>query len=151
MVFVERFTSLKSKAPFRCYIDECGLKEIFGSIEKAREYVFSVVEKHQEKFADRDYLIAVAYGYDNKKIAEVFGYKIMGDAWPGNAEVIAWVFENNIYLPNESSSCENVDIARGEEGKHRRFSSDLEEFLKTVPQLGNLQPLKDSGIVEYDF
>ena len=149
MAFIERFTSLKSAVPFRCYIDDNELNESFGSIENARKYIFSLIEKHKEMFEGRDYLIAAVYGLEKKKIAEIFGYKVMGDSWPGNTDNLTWIFEDGEHLPTEKWSCENVDIARGEEGKHRRKTANLEDFLRTVPHLAELQPLKDAGIVEY--
>ena len=149
MAFIERFTSLKSEVPLRCYIDDNDLNASFGSVENARAHIFSIVKQHKEMFKDRDYLIAVLYGLQNQKTAEIYGYKMMGNEWPGNTETLTWIFENGVYKPNENYSCGNVDIIKGEEEKHRRAKTNLADFLKTVPHLGELNPLKDSGIVEY--
>ena len=149
MAFVERFTSLKSAVPFRCYVDESEFEKAFGSIENARKHIFSIVKENEEMFKGRDYLIAVLYGFQNQKTAEVYGYKKIGANWPGNTEVLTWIFENGIYKPNENYSCGNMDIVKGEEEKHRRGTPSLADFLRTVPHLGELHPLKDSGIVEY--
>src|SRR3989344_1352042 len=144
MAFIERFTSKNNIIPYRGYIDENEFKEVFGTVEKAREYAFSIVKKHKDLFKNRDYIIIALYGLENKKIAEIFSYKVMGKNWPGNTEILAYIFKNGKHLPSESWSCENMDIVRGEEGKYRRKTSSLEEFLKSVPHLGDLQPLNDA-------
>ncbi len=141
MPFAAR-TYIPGPVPTRGYFWEAGLNENFGSPAEAREYLRQLLVHNHEIIEPAIFNIAAVWGNSGKKVVELFGY---GDflhlAWPGNPEVYSWVFENGVYKPKERNvACAETMMVLGMEEDHRRTTHSLDEYMKTPPHLGELEP-----------
>ncbi len=141
MPFVARESFWSMRLPAKVYVHEAGIARAFGSNYYAARHAVEIIEHAASGTFDPrayDFLLAAVWGDGKDKVAEFFRYKGTGD-WPGNPEMKAFVFKNGVWQPDpEAHECEDTTIMRGKEALHRRTSRNVEQYLSTFPDLGEL-------------
>lgn len=91
------------------------------------------------------YAIAAAWGQiiDDKRNSnfDIASYRFDRPWKICNPDRDSWVFSNGVEIESPEVTCETTDIFIGEEGKLRRKSENLEQFLSYWPDLGDLGPI----------
>lgn len=119
MGFLARTQSKDNLIPLIIYLHECDRFHHFNPV---------------------DYLIVTFWKNENSQMTDVFGFGKDYENWPGNPEVYAWVYQNGVYMPTPNITCTESLQMLGKETEHRRKCRNLEEYLETRPDLGDLQP-----------
>lgn len=160
MSFIHRFHFYQPK-PTKGYLYNYGVMDAFyndlpvlrdgkqirsgngcTSAGNTKRYLEHIVIENNKIFDDASFLIAILWGDDGVKVADVFGYA-KTEEWPGNPEVSNWVFRDGVYLPNPNYiTCSNSIRMLGMEENARRGTKSLEEYMKLNPFLGDLQPIQ---------
>ena len=135
MAFIGRFSLLGAKPPTKLYLHKTGYAEAFGNADAGIEYITLVLARHKDLFKKTDYTLTQLFGFNKKKMAQVFGYGDFEWAY-GNPTQCAWVFENGIYMPEEpEKGCGEFDVVRGREEELRWSAKNLSDFMHRWPDL----------------
>lgn len=141
MVFIGRFKLIADKPGHngRFYLHSAGLKECFGNIIEARDYVSRFIDTHDHILRNYSYVLGAVWG-DVKygdKVIDLFGCKL--DDWSDNPDVLPYTFKNGIYRSySPSVYCGDTLILLGKEEEFRRAKKSLEDYIFYNPDLGGL-------------
>ncbi|MBR9705373.1 hypothetical protein GOV12_08215 [Candidatus Pacearchaeota archaeon] len=139
--------------PHRLYLGESGKeiwKDAMGDFEDVHNFAMiclgSIIRLND--LSQFDYMLGVLWkDDDDKKMMDMFPYKMTSDIWPGNPTEYNFVLKNGVFVHENRGireiGCETGDIIRAREAEHRRRSHNLLEFLNNPPHLGDLQPLNE--------
>jgi hypothetical protein len=126
--------------------------DVFPSTLEIRKDLLEMmgVLKHRSFSADDyKYAIAMAWGYKQKccdkteepiKAFDIFSFKFDKPWNECNPEVDVCCLKN--LSADRSVMCETGTIILGEEGKFRRTTKDLEDYLSSWPSIGELGPVR---------
>ena len=138
------FTSVhfpEKKPPAKGYVfssDTAPIDQAYGSLKEAIRYLDSELDHQVHVIGKADYLIPFAWGDENKKIVEVFGFFEPLAPWPGpGPEVHSWVFLDGKHMPERRNICcgETLQIL-GKEMECRHCSHSLSEYILTsIPNM----------------
>lgn len=140
MKFVARLNFSIEVPRIRSYVHEAGISEAYGSkdpVLEARNHLLEILERNREKLRVFNYVLAAIWGDNGTKFIDFFGYNGI-NRWPGNPDVSAFVSRNGIYVPQTQTTCGDTLIVLGEEEKHRRTRSSLDDYMNNPPYIPNL-------------
>lgn len=162
MGFLARTTRRTGIIPLIIYLHEFGAEQFTGQRDLTLETDVPFIKSSIQRYGDGiyrkdmfrfhrqcnppstphylDYLIMTFWGIKEVPMVDVFGFGKDYETWPGNPEVYAWVYQNKVYMPTPNITCTESLQMLGKETEHRRKCRNLEEYLKTRPDLGDLQP-----------
>ena len=129
--------------PFRAYLHGAGIeafsKDPLPEIA-AKDHLFDVLHSNSHLLEGVDFMIAALWGNEGKKIVDLFRYADVVSDWndnPGNPDFLEpLVFKNGFYIPSARvRTCEDSIIVLGAEGKHRRKSRDMEQYMALSPDI----------------
>jgi len=107
-----------------------------------REHLQRILETAEEVWHENpQFLLALFWADSGDKMVDVLGYSQpdKGAKWPGNLEVSGWIFRNGIYEPEEVGiTCTDGIIIAGREEELRRSCMDIDQYLDTFPDFGNV-------------
>ena len=146
MGFVARLNFPFEDHPCRAYVHTGGFNDTYhGCFSEARKYLFSVIGPlsiQKDLFSQSDFLLAAIWGSGGDKILDLFGLSDISSKWLGNPDVSAWVFKNGVYQHTPQITCGDTLILLGREEEFRRSRTDLSDYCKSFPHLGDLEPGK---------
>lgn len=138
MVFVACVSFPEEEKLVRAYFQK-GFEDQFRSLQDAGQYVLNVTRGHTRHYSLARFLLAAVWGYDQTRVAELFGYGF--DRWPGdNPELFSWVYKNGVYRPTERNfACEEtLHVLDSIKRPHRKTTGDLDEYKRDLPDLSEL-------------
>jgi hypothetical protein len=153
--FIARFNSPDSQTPFRAYVHKSEFKIAFkpnmgGELDYAESFVSDIILNGLDDMTKFNYVLAAIWG-DSKgaRMLDFIGFSgidasVLPKKWPGNPNVSGYVFRNNLYVPEKREiSCGDGMIIWGIEESYRRTKANLEQYLRTTPDIPGLDFSKD--------
>ena len=141
---------LESRPPIRAYCHISGFSEAFGfdksnkmGGEAARDHLVEII-KDNAFFRKYHWVLAIAWGNKGRKMVDFLGYHSIGENWPGNPDVDAFVTGNGQIVPTPGAlninqvTCGDSIIILGDEEKYRRITSNLAEYAAIPPDIVGL-------------
>ncbi len=156
--FIARITHYGgARFPVRAYVFRNSLDEGYeGKLDLAHSHLLEVLATIPgDKF---DYLLgAVWFNPDNNsKTIDFMGYSGLEKNWKSNPEVDPFIYRNGVFvprviknindlIPGKDSFCGTSMKMFGGEEDYRLTTKDINEYFKTSPNLGILEPPVDIG------
>jgi len=151
MVFIARTTLKENNPPLRLYFHEAELGTVYGdgtgtksSLIDAAAYALQVIKSKQE-LSSYDLLIATIWGKLSigkepikERRADIFSFSDIKNNWHGNPDISCFSFVNGLYVSRNEITCGDSLIMLGKEEEHRRKSYDMDKYLTSYPDLGDL-------------
>lgn len=148
--FIARINISEGIVPVRAYIHRAGLEVVYGNVEQARDYLMSQLESGlYDLISHYEYSIPIVWGNDKRKdkIIDVFGFDGVRDKWPGNPDVVNWVWYNGEFKTveniNSVTTCRDTLILLGKEESYRRTTPNFDYYIKNPLNFREFQPLKE--------
>ena len=148
--FKFRFTYVSGPMPpFRAYLHGAGI-ETFAESQvtelAAKEHLLETLDVNNKLLEDAVFLLAAIWCKEGDQMIDLFRYADVVPDWkenPGNPDFLdPLVFKNGVYQPDAKvRTCEDTIIVLGAEGKHRRKSKNLTDYMKRPPD--------NEGLVNY--
>lgn len=134
----------------RAYLHESG-RGVFPKVDTRgfnaiADHFFPTVKRYQEGIGkDGDYTLAFIWGDDGVPVIDFCRFSGIDGEWPGNPEMMGFVFRNGIYSPGEPITCEDGIIIMGSfEAPYRRTTENLNAFLRNPPEIPGVRWKFDS-------
>jgi hypothetical protein len=137
MSFNARLNFEHTNPPMRAYVHKT-----WGHYQEAEEYLNDVLHKYEKEFAKCGFILAAVWRSETSNNLDVLRFDFSVPSvgiWPGNPVISPWSVKNGLYDPRETT-LEDIVIVFGEEGKYRRTTKTLEEYVKKWPYLEKLEP-----------
>ncbi len=138
MSFNARLNFEHTNPPMRAYVHKT-----WGHYQEAEEYLNDVLHKYEKEFTKYDFILAAVWRSETSNNLDILRFDFSVPSvgiWPGNPVISPWSIKNGSYDPRETT-LEDIVIVFGKEGEYRRMmTKSLEEYVKTWPYLGKLEP-----------
>ena len=136
------------ETPGRLYLHTSGLNVFTGRdsspIKNAALYAREALAQDAEGLKEFMFFIGILWGERNRRIMDLMRYNGFDleeqKPWQEiNPDVNISIITDGVWTPG-NLLCEEGLIVLGREGEHRRRTASLEEFIRTPPNLGPLEP-----------
>ena len=145
--FLSRMSFPNRVTPIRVYIHNAGLKKTFGTLDNAENYVMDQISTEKSELSGLlylyDFVISALWSNGKDKIMDIFGFSDVKDNWPGNPDVINWLWYNgkNRFIKDarDIATCGDTLIILGKEEEYRRTTESLDSFMRHPLNIGAIK------------
>jgi len=134
----------QSHPPIRIYLHRIGSKNYFDNqnnseLDIMKKLFYDSFTINRDLLRDADYLLAIMWGNNKKKIIDTFKFTDIHD-WPGNPIVDSYVLSDGLYIPERTSiACGDGLLVLADEERYRRTTPNLDHYMRMPPEISGLE------------